>query len=154
MTKQERIRRKIETKEKIKLSISCESIKSLAIFISLTYIIIAVSVIYIEHLNFKSFALINIMLISYIFILLQFKKYVAASIIGEMLISESIFKKNKITSLRSIKDISTTSIFKYDITKVTYKLDGNTITIRFLNKVDSEHLKGEEIIKTVLKEAC
>ena len=83
---------------------------------------------------------------------MQLKKYVSAAVIGEMLISESIFKKNKITSLKSIKEMSSFQIFNYEITKIIYKLDGNNLKIRFINKNDSEHFTAIEIINTVLKE--
>ena len=84
--------------------------------------------------------------------LIQLKKYVSASVIGEMLMSESIFKKNKITSIKSIKEMSSIQFFNYESTKIIYKLDGNIFTIRFINKNDSEHFRAIEIINTILKE--
>ena len=66
--------------------------------------------------------------------------------------SESIFKKNKITSIKSIKEMSSIQFFNYESTKIIYKLDGNIFTIRFINKNDSEHFRSIEIINTILKE--
>ena len=68
-----------------------------------------------------------------------------------MLITKNIFNTKKITSLKSIKSISSKTLFNLELTKVTYKLDGTKYSIRIMQKIDSEHLKNEEIIKTLLK---
>jgi hypothetical protein len=152
MRKQDRLLRKIANKETIILSFGCDSIKAFAILITIMYLVLSFSIFYFFHFSFKTIALLSIPLITYLLIMIQLKKYVSASIIGEMLISESIFKKNKITSLKSIKELSSVRFFSYEITKIIYKLDGSTLTIRFINKNDSEHYTAIEIINNVLKE--
>lgn len=152
MRKQERLLRKIANKEKIILSFGCDSIKMFSIITTVIFLTISFAILYFFHCKFKTLILLSIPLFTYLILMLQLKKYVAASIIGEMLMSETIFKKNKITSIKSIKSLESKMFFSYDYTKITYKLDGNYITVRFINKIDSEHLRGEEIIKTLLKE--
>ena len=152
MTKQDRLKRKIANKEKIDLSYGCDTMKGIAILTTLIFILSIISVLYFLHLNYKTLAICIGFSIIYAVLILQFKKYVSASIRGEMLMTETIFKKNKITSIKSIKTLKSKLFFNYDYTKLTYRLDGNNITVRFVNKIDSEHLRGGEIIKTVLKE--
>jgi hypothetical protein len=152
MKRQERLLRKIANKEKIILSFGCDSLKAFALILSIIYLIITLSILYFFHLNFKTLILLSFPLLAYIISLNQLKKYVSASVRGEMLMSESIFKKNKITSLKSIKEMSSIQFFNYEITKITYKLDGNTLKVKFINKNDSEHLRPIEIINTLLKE--
>lgn len=152
MRKQERLLRKIANKEKIILSFECDSIKAFAIITTVIYLILSFSIIYSLPFNFKTLGLLSIPFVTYILLMFQLKKYVSASVVGEMLISESIFKKNKITSLKSIKEMSSIRFLNYEITKIVYKLDGDILTIRFINKNDSEHYRAVEIIKTILKE--
>lgn len=154
MIKQDRLLRKIANKEKITLSFGCDKIKVFALSLTLIYLTLSFSILYIFYFNFKTLTLLSIPFFIYLFLMLQLKKYVSASIIGEMLLSESLFKKNKITSLKSIKKLSSNTFFNYEITKIIYKLDGNTLVIRFINKIDREHLRAEEIIKTILKEVA
>lgn len=152
MKKQDRLLRKITNKEKINLSIGTASIKAFSLITTVIYIILSLSILYFFHFNFKTLAILSVALIGYILFLIQLKKYVSASVIGEMLMSESIFKKNKITSIKSIKEMSSIQFFNYESTKIIYKLDGNIFTIRFINKNDSEHFRSIEIINTILKE--
>ena len=152
MTKQDRLLRKIDNKEKINLSLSSASIKAFSLITTLIYIVFSLSILYFFYFNFKTLVILSLALIGYVLFLIQLKKYVAASVIGEMLMSESIFKKNKITSIKSIKEMSSIQFFNYESTKIIYKLDGNIFTIRFINKNDSEHFRAIEIINTILKE--
>ena len=133
MKKKNRLLRKIANKEKIILSFGCDSIKAFAVLMTLIYLSISFLILYFLHFNFKTLAILILPLIIYLLLLIQLKKYVSAAVIGEMLISESIFKKNKITSLKSIKEMSSFQIFNYEITKIIYKLDGNSLKIRFIN---------------------
>ena len=152
MTKQDRLLRKIDNKEKINLSLSSASIKAFSLITTLIYIVFSLSILYFFYFNFKTLVILSLALIGYVLFLIQLKKYVAASVIGEMLMSESIFKKNKLTSIKSIKEMSSVQFFNYESTKIIYKLDGNIFTIRFINKNDSEHFRAIEIINTILKE--
>jgi len=152
MKKQDRLLRKIANKEKINLSLDSASIKAFSLIVTLIYIVFSLSILSFFHFNFKTLAILSFALIGYVFFLIQLKKYVAASVIGEMLMSESIFKKNKLTSIKSIKEMSSVQFFNYESTKIIYKLDGNIFTIRFINKNDSEHFRAIEIINTILKE--
>jgi hypothetical protein len=102
-------------------------------------------------IKIESILLVLGFLIFYLIFIAQLKDYVSASIKGEMLITKNIFNTKKITSVKSIKSISSKTLFNVDFTKVTYKLDGTKYSIRIIRKTDSEHLKNEEIIKTILK---
>ena len=154
MTKEERLNIKIENKEQITLSNSSEFVKLTAIFVSLLSLISVGLILYFFKIKIESILLIFTFLIVYLLFIVQLKEYVSASIKDEMLITKNIFNTKKITSLKSIKSISSKTLFNVDFTKVTYKLDGTKYSIRIIQKIDSEHLKNEEIIKTILKIAC
>ena len=154
MTKEERLNIKIENKEQITLSNSSEFVKLTAIIVSLLSLISVGLILYFFKIKIESILLIFTFLIVYLLFIVQLKEYVSASIKDEMLITKNIFNTKKITSLKSIKSISSKTLFNVDFTKVTYKLDGTKYSIRIIQKIDSEHLKNEEIIKTILKIAC
>ena len=154
MTKEERLNIKIENKEQITLSNSSEFVKLTAIIVSLLSLISVGLILYFFKIKIESILLIFTFLIVYLLFIVQLKEYVSASIKDEMLITKNIFNTKKITSLKSIKSISSKTLFNIDFTKVTYKLDGTKYSIRIIQKIDSEHLKNEEIIKTILKIAC
>ena len=154
MTKEERLNIKIENKEQITLSNSSEFVKLTSIFVSLLSFISVGLILYFFKIKIESILLIFTFLIVYLLFIVQLKEYVSASIKDEMLITKNIFNTKKITSIKSIKSISSKTLFNVDFTKVTYKLDGTKYSIRIIQKIDSEHLKNEEIIKTILKIAC
>lgn len=154
MTKEERLNIKIENKEQITLSNSSEFVKLTAIIVSLLSFISVGLILYFFKIKIESILLIFTFLIVYLLFIVQLKEYVSASIKDEMLITKNIFNTKKITSIKSIKSISSKTLFNVDFTKVTYKLDGTKYSIRIIQKIDSEHLKNEEIIKTILKIAC
>ena len=154
MTKEERLNIKIENKEQITLSNSSEFVKLTAIIVSLLCLIFVSLILYFFKIKIESILLIFTFLIVYLLFIVQLKEYVSASIKDEMLITKNIFNTKKITSIKSIKSISSKTLFNVDFTKVTYKLDGTKYSIRIIQKIDSEHLKNEEIIKTILKIAC
>jgi hypothetical protein len=154
MTKEERLNIKIENKEQITLSNSSEFVKLTAIIVSLLILISVGLILYFFKIKIESILLIFTFLIVYLLFIVQLKEYVSASIKDEMLITKNIFNTKKITSIKSIKSISSKTLFNVDFTKVTYKLDGTKYSIRIIQKIDSEHLKNEEIIKTILKIAC
>ena len=154
MTKEERLNIKIENKEQITLSNSSEFVKLTGIIVSLLSLISVSIILYIFKIKIESILLIFTFLILYLLFIVQLKEYVSASIKDEMLITKNIFNTKKITSIKSIKSISSKTLFNVDFTKVTYKLDGTKYSIRIIQKIDSEHLKNEEIIKTILKIAC
>ena len=151
MTKQERLNIKIKNKEQITLSNSSELVKFAAIIVSLLSLISVGIVIFFFKIKIESILLIFTFLLIYLLFIVQLKEYVSASIKDEMLITKNIFNTKKITSLKSIKSISSKTLFSIEFTKVTYKLDGTKYSIRIIQKIDSEHLKNEEIIKTILK---
>ncbi len=154
MTKEERLNIKIENKEQITLSNSSEFVKLTAIIVSLLSLIFVSLILYFFKIKIESILLIFTFLIVYLLFIVQLKEFVSASIKDEMLITKNIFNTKKITSIKSIKSISSKTLFNLDFTKVTYKLDGTKYSIRIIQKIDSEHLKNEEIIKTILKIAC
>ncbi len=154
MTKEERLNIKIENKEQITLSNSSEFVKLTAIIVSLLSLISVGLILYFFKIKIESILLIFTFLIVYLLFIVQLKEYVSASIKDEMLITKNIFNTKKITSIKSIKSISSKTLFNVDFTKVTYKLDGTKYSIRIIQKIDSEHLKNDEIIKTILKIAC
>jgi hypothetical protein len=154
MTKEERLNIKIANKEQITLSNSSEFIKLTAIIVSILILISTGLILYFFKIKIESILLIFTFLIVYLLFIVQLKEYVSASIKDEMLITKNIFNTKKITSIKSIKSISSKTLFNVDFTKVTYKLDGTKYSIRIIQKIDSEHLKNEEIIKTILKIAC
>ena len=82
---------------------------------------------------------------------MNIKNYVSASIKGEMLITKDIFQNNKITALKSIRSISSTSVFGINYTKVKFRLDGVKHTIRIVKKVEKNGVGNEVIIKSALK---
>ncbi len=154
MTKEERLNIKIKNKEQIRLSNSSEFVKLTAIIVSIFSLISVSLFIYFFKIKIESILIIFTFLTVYLLFIVQLKEYVSASIKDEMLITKNIFNTKKITSLKSIKTISSKTLFNLDFTKVTYKLDGTKYSIRIIQKIDSEHLKNEEIIKTILKIAC
>jgi hypothetical protein len=151
MTKEERLNIKIENKEQITLSNSSEFVKLTAIIVSLLCLIFVSLILYFFKIKIESILLIFTFLILYLLFIAQLKEFVSASIKDEMLITKNIFNIKKITSLKSIKSISSKTLFNLNCTKVTYKLDGTKYSIRIIKKIDSEHLKNEEIIKSILK---
>jgi hypothetical protein len=82
---------------------------------------------------------------------MNIKKYVSASIKGEMLITKNIFQKNRITALKSIQSINSTTFFGVNYTKVKFKLDGVYHTIRIVKKVEKDEIENEVILKSALK---
>lgn len=154
MTKQERLSLKIANKERIILSRSNPVLKAIAFLFLITNLIAAAFLSYFFRNTNEWLLIFGFIGILYILFLFHLRKYVSAYIQGEMLLSESIYKKNKITSLQSIRCISSRTIFKFNCTHLTYKLDGCTKKIIIVKRIDSEQIENEEIIKTILRTAC
>ena len=154
MTQEERLRIKITNLEKIVLS-HCNELIRLILIVSLviSLSIIAV-VVYHFRISIISIAAGGLLLIAYWFFYRSIRNYVAASIKGEMLITKDIYNTNKVTSLKSIRSLSSITLFRINYTRITYKLDGVKYNIRILKKIDSNQLKNEEIIKTAMNIAC
>jgi hypothetical protein len=89
----------------------------------------------------------------YLILVKKQKKYVSAFIKGEMLLVQDGSNKNKATSLKSIKSISTYTIFKMNFTSITFKLDGRNHQICLVKKIESDQLVNAEIIKAAMKVA-
>lgn len=151
MTNYDRLNLKIANQENIFLSRGNEifrtmlSLVTFLFILSFSFIFFHFKISIITVFTFISFSFL------YLFLLRTKKKYVSASIKGEMLLLQDGSNKNKVTSIKSIKSISTYTIFGINFTRITYKLDGRKHQICLLKKLDSEQLENEEIIKTVMK---
>jgi hypothetical protein len=153
MTKYERLNLKIANQEKIILSKGHEIIRSMiSIFTILSLLLFAIVFLY---FNISIISIVTFIMLSSFYLLLvkKQKKYVSASIKGEMLLVQDGSNKNKATSLQSIKSISTHTFFKMNFTKITFKLDGRKHQICLVKKIESDQLENAEIIKAAMKVA-
>lgn len=150
MTKEERLHLKIANKERIVLSYGVEFVRITAILISLLSISVALLVFYHFRISFITAIVAGTILFTYLIFFLTIKKYVSASIKGEMLITQDLFNINKVTSLKSIRSISSTTFFGINYTTVTFKLDGVKYNVRIVKKIDPEQIENEQIIKTAM----
>ena len=151
MTKHERLFSKIANKETIILSNTCDSLKTILYFVTFFFIVLTGYIALKYKISTKFCLTITCLFALYFTVLLYIKKFVSASIKGDMLSTKSIFKKKKFTSVRSIRSISSKTYLKFNFTKLSYKLDGTIYNVRLINKIDSEHLQNEEVVKTILK---
>ena len=141
----------IENKESIILSYNSDTLRILNIIITILYLGIISFLIF--YFKVSKIAVISIGGISlfYAIFFMNIKNYVSASIKGEMLITKDIFQNNKITALKSIRSISSTTVFGINYTKVKFRLDGVKHTIRIVKKVEKNEVGNEVIIKSALK---
>lgn len=150
MTTQERLGIKLAKKEKIVLSNGNEFIKIVAfVFSALSFSILTFVLIQFKISLISAITLVAIISMYYAFVS-NLKKFVSASIKGEMLITTDVFNKNKVTSLKSIKSISSYTIYSVNYTKIIFKLDGVKYDVRMIKKIDSEQLENEEILKSAI----
>lgn len=151
MNSKELLDLKIENKESIILSYNSDTLRILNIIITILYIGIISFLIY--YFKISKIGLISISALSlfYGLFFMNIRNYVSASIKGEMLITRNIFQKNRITALKSIRSISSTTIFGINYTKVKFKLDGIYHTIRIVKKVEKDEIENEVILKSALK---
>ena len=87
----------------------------------------------------------------YLILVKKQKKYVSASIKGEMLLLKDGSNKNKATSLKSINSISSHSFLRMNFTTITFKLDGRKHQICLVKKIEADQLENVEIIKAAIK---
>lgn len=151
MNSKELLDLKIENKESIILSYNSDTLRILNIIITILYLGIISFLIF--YFKVSKIAVISIGGISifYGIFFMNIKNYVSASIKGEMLITKDIFQNNKITALKSIRSISSTTVFGINYTKVKFRLDGVKHTIRIVKKVEKNEVGNEVIIKSALK---
>lgn len=153
MTNHERLNLKIANQESIILSRGNEIFRSILFLVTL-FSILLFSIVFF-HFKISIISVFTFLCLSFTYFLLlsNKNKYVSASIKGEMLLLKDGSNKNKVTSIKSIKSISTYTIFKINFTRITYKLDGRKHQICLLKKLDPEQLENEEIIKVIMKVA-
>jgi len=151
MNSKELLDLKIETKESIILSYNSDTLRILNIVITILYLGIISFLIF--YFKVSKIAVISIGGISlfYAIFFMNIKNYVSASIKGEMLITKDIFQNNKITALKSIRSINSTTVFGVNYTKVKFKLDGIKHTIRIVKKVEKDDVGNDVIIKSALR---
>ena len=151
MNSKELLDLKIENKESIILSYNSDPLRILNIIITILYLgIISFLIFYFKLSKIAVFSIGGISIFYGIFFM-NIKNYVSASIKGEMLITKDIFQNNKITALKSIRSISSTTVFGINYTKVKFRLDGVKHTIRIVKKVKKNEVGNEVIIKSALK---
>lgn len=67
--------------------------------------------------------------------------------------TKNIYQKNKITDIKSIRDISSITLFRINFTKVRYRLDGINHSIQMIKYLNKDDIGNEVILKSVLKKA-
>lgn len=154
MTKEERLHLKLVNKERIVLSYGGEFVRTTAILISILSISIALLIFYHFKISVITAVAGGGILLTYLLFFLNIKKFVSASIKGEMLITQDLFNINKVTSLKSIRSISSHTFFGINYTKVSFKLDGMKYNVRIVKKLDPEQIENKEIIKTAISVVC
>lgn len=150
MTKEERLQKRLANHERVVLSYGNEIVKLIAISIFVIACVIGSLAFYHFKISIITLAVASALLITYILFFRIIRKYVSASIKGEMLITQDIFNTNKVTALKSIKSISSTTIFGINYTTITYKLDGVKYNVRIIKKLECEDIDNEKIIKTAM----
>lgn len=150
MTKEERLQKKLLNHERVVLSYGNEIVKLIAVSIFIIAFLISSFAFYHFRISLIALSVSSVLLISYGLFFRTIKKCVAASIKGEMLITQDLFNTNKVTSLKSIKSISSATLFGINYTTITYKLDGTKYCVRIVKKLESEDLENEKIIKTAM----
>lgn len=144
---------KISNKEKIVLSYNSSSFRRIKIFVSFSYILAILSLIYFFQIS--KFTLLTSAILSFLYgvFFISIKNYVSASIKGEMLMTKNIYQKNKITDIKSIREISSITIFRINFTKVRYRLDGVNHSIQMIKYLNKDDIGNEVILRSVLKKA-
>ena len=144
---------KISNKEKIVLSYNSSSFRRIKIFVSFSYILAILSLIYFFQIS--KFTLLTSAILSFLYgvFSISIKNYVSASIKGEMLMTKNIYQKNKITDIKSIREISSITIFRINFTKVRYRLDGVNHSIQMIKYLNKDDIGNEVILRSVLKKA-
>lgn len=153
MTNQEKLHARILNHENIVLSRGNEIFKSVVNFV-VFFSIIAFTYVFI-HYKISIISLVTLLFISFIGLLLirNKKKYVTVTIKGEMLLIKDANNQNKTTSIKSIKSISTYTVFGINHTRITYKLDGRKYRVCLLKKLEYDQLENGEIIREAMKVA-
>lgn len=153
MTEHEQLNAKIRSQESIVLSKGSELFRPIVYCISTICILFFLFILF--FFKVFIFSLVTFVFISSIIYLLvkTQRKYVKATIKGEMLLIKDEKNINRITPVTSIKSISTFTFFSINLTKIVYKLDGRNHKICLLKKLDSEEIENEEIIKVAMKVA-
>lgn len=154
MTKEERLLIKLNNHERVVLSYGNEFVRLVAIFLLIVSLLVASLAFYHFRVSVITIVVLSTLLLTYWIFFRTIKKYVAASIKGEMLIIKDLFNTNKVTSLKSIKSISSTTVLGYNYTKITFKLDGIKYSVTIVKKLENEDLENEKIIKTAMNIAC
>lgn len=144
---------KISNKEKIVLSYNSSSFRRINIFVSFSYILAILSLIYFFQIS--KFTLLTSAILSFLYgaFFISIKNYVSASIKGEMLMTKNIYQNNKITDIKSIREISSITIFRINFTKVRYRLDGVNHSIQMIKYLNKDDIGNEVILRSVLKKA-
>ncbi len=151
MTNDERLNLKIANQENIILSRGHEIIKSMIfLFTLLSILLFAIIFFYFNISIISIFTFIGLSSF-YLILVKKQKKYVSASIKGEMLLLKDGSNKNKATSLKSINSISSHSFLRMNFTTITFKLDGRKHQICLVKKIEADQLENVEIIKAAIK---
>ena len=153
MTKEQRLEIKLANKENIELSYNTELLKMILYLFSIFSSISIIYIAYVYKISSESIIFTSIIVFTNYCFLILVKKIVSASIHGDMLLTKNIFNKKRITSLKSIKSITSTKIFHIHFTRITFKLDGSKHSIHIIKKIDEEHVDNETIIKEAIKMA-
>lgn len=154
MTSYETLNKKLVNQEQIVLSCGTKIIKSLSFTLLLISILSAAIIFFIFKISFVTAISLFLIACTYLIFVSYVKKYVSATIKGEMIIIQDVNNINKITSVKSIKSMNSKTFFGLDLTTFSYKLDGKRYNARIIKKLDSEQIGNEEIIKAAIKLAC
>jgi hypothetical protein len=154
MTSYETLNKKLVNQEQIVLSGGTKFIKSLSFTLLLISILSSAIIFFIFKISVISAIAIFLIGTTYLIFLKNIKKYVSATIKGEMIIIKDAKNNNKITSVKSIKSMNSKTILGLDLTTFSYKLDGKRYNARIINKLSTEQIGNEEIIKAAIEIAC
>jgi len=88
---------------------------------------------------------------AFIFYAFCMKKIKSATIKGDTLIVNSLNKKSKVASLRSIKNVKTKSFAGLQLTSLNYSLDGRVENALFIGHASYLPFSPENTIKEAVK---
>jgi len=145
---------KISDKEQIVLSYDCQTIKTLNILIAILCFISISTLLFYFRINKTALTVSAILGLSYFIFYKNLKHYASASIKGEMLILKDMNDKNRITDLKSIKSICSSTIFGFNYTKIKFKLDVVNHTVRLIKKINDGEIGNDVIIKSALRKVA
>jgi hypothetical protein len=151
---EEALKQKIINKERIILSSDNDFLRTSIFFMLVLSLLLSLLIFYHFDISLITICSSLAIAVTYWMYFKTVKKYVAASIKGEMLLTRNLFHESKVTSLKSIKSISSKTIFGINHTAITYKMDGVKYKIRMIKKIDSQQLKIDQILKTAIQVAC